>query len=402
MSKQTLSQHIQVQAKPQLATSTLWLMAMICGLCAGANYFNQPLLHSIQTYFQVDAAMAQLTVTCAQVSYALGLLCLVPLGDLLKRHYLIPVLMGLTAVGLLISAFAQNIYMLWLGTAMTGLFSVVAQVLIPLATALVEPKKLGQVVGFLMTGLLIGILFSTTIAGLLSQLFAWHTVYWLSAIVLLLLTLLLQPRLPKLPTLNLNYFALFRTMFELLRTEKRLLIRAGIGALAFGSMSVLFSTMAWLLARAPFYLSDFQIGLIGLSGIVGAVFAQYAGKLVDRGFARQLTIMGAAGIFLSWIILYFAQWYVMACVLGFCLIMLSNNMLHVTNMNIVYQLRDDAQSRINAVYMTFYFIGAALGSSFGALAWNYGGWMMVSIVGIMLALISGIFCLLDMPNLKQV
>ena len=97
-------------SKPQLANSTLWLMAMICGLCAGGNYFNQPLLHSIQNHFQVDAAMAQLTVTCAQVSYAVGLLFLEPLGDLLKRQYLIPTLMVLTAIGLMISAFAQNIY----------------------------------------------------------------------------------------------------------------------------------------------------------------------------------------------------------------------------------------------------------------------------------------------------
>ena len=108
MSDQSSSQ--AASSKPQLANSTLWLMAMICGLCAGGNYFNQPLLHSIQTYFQVDAAMAQLTVTCAQVSYAVGLLFLVPLGDLLKRQYLIPVLMILTAIGLMISAFAQNIY----------------------------------------------------------------------------------------------------------------------------------------------------------------------------------------------------------------------------------------------------------------------------------------------------
>ena len=399
MSDQSFSETTPI--KPQLTASTLWLMAMICGLCAGGNYFSQPLLHSIQTHFQVDAAMAQLTVTCAQVSYAVGLLFLVPLGDLLKRQYLIPTLMVLTAIGLLISAFAQNIYMLWLGTVMAGLFSVVAQVLIPLATALVEPKKMGQVVGFLMSGLLIGILFATTIAGLLSQLFAWNTVYWVTAIVLLILMALLQPRLPKLPTLNLNYFALFRSMFDLMRTEKRLLIRSGIGALAFGSMSVLFSTMALLMAKSPFFLSDFQIGLIGLSGIVGAVFAQSAGKLADRGFARQLTIVGFIWMLLSWVTLYFAHWYIIACVIGFCLVMLSNNMLHVTNMNIVYQLRDDAKSRINSIYMTLYFIGAASGSSLGAVAWNYGGWTMACVVGLILGLLSGVLCLIDMPNMKK-
>ena len=171
--------------------------------------------------------------------------------------------------------------------------------------------------------------------------------------------------------------------------------------MAFGSMSVLFSTMALLMAKSPFFLSDFQIGLIGLSGIVGAVFAQYAGKLADRGFARQLTIVGFIWMLLRWVTLYFAHWYIIACVIGFCLVMLSNNMLHVTNMNIVYQLRDDAKSRINSIYMTLYFIGAASGSSLGAVAWNYGGWTMACVVGLILGLLSGVLCLIDMPNMKK-
>src|SRR2546427_6810771 len=55
-------------------------------LCAGANYFNQPLLHSIAIDLGISEARASLTVTMAQVSYALGLLLLVPLGDMLERR----------------------------------------------------------------------------------------------------------------------------------------------------------------------------------------------------------------------------------------------------------------------------------------------------------------------------
>ena len=57
----------------------LWLMAAACGLCAGVNYYCQPLIHSIQQEFAVTQAQAALTVTFAQVSYALGLLFIVPL-----------------------------------------------------------------------------------------------------------------------------------------------------------------------------------------------------------------------------------------------------------------------------------------------------------------------------------
>ncbi len=73
--------------------SLLWLMAIVCGLCAGANYYCQPLISSIQQSFQAPEEQVALTVTFAQVSYALGLLFIVPLGDMLNKAKLIPFLM---------------------------------------------------------------------------------------------------------------------------------------------------------------------------------------------------------------------------------------------------------------------------------------------------------------------
>lgn len=68
-----------------IGTPVLLLMAVTCGLCAGSNYFNQPLLHSIAVDLRVSEAVASATVTIAQVSYAIGLLFLVPLGDMLEH-----------------------------------------------------------------------------------------------------------------------------------------------------------------------------------------------------------------------------------------------------------------------------------------------------------------------------
>jgi predicted MFS family arabinose efflux permease len=384
----------QIQSKG-LQSSTLWLMAATCGLCAGANYFNQPLIHSIQLFFAISAAQAQLTVSIAQVSYALGLFFLVPLGDILKKNTFIPVLMALAAMGLLISGFAQNIYMLWLGTAITGLFTIAAQVLIPLSAVLVEPKKTGAVIGFLMSGLFIGILLATSLAGLLSNLFAWNSIYLLSAVLLLILTVLLGLRLPHTATVPLDYLAMFASMWTLIQTQPRLLIRAGIGGFAFASMSTLFSTMALLLSAAPFGLSDFQIGLIGLMGIVGAIFSQFAGKLVDKGHARVLTRVGITILVSSWLLNYLSQYYLGAFLVGFATINLAIATLHITNMNIIYQLSDSAKSRLNSIYMTLYFVGAASGSALGIFAWNHGGWSLTCLVGLALALCSAGCVLLD-------
>ena len=170
----------------------LWLMAIACGLCAGANYYSQPLIHSIQLYFNMPESQVALTVTFAQVSYALGLLFIVPMGDIVNKIKFIPWLMFCAAIGLLMCAFAVNLPMLWVGTIITGLFSVAAQVLIPLATMAVKPEKTGEVVGFLMSGLLVGLLLSTSLAGLLSNLFNWKLIYFVSAVLMLILAYLLK------------------------------------------------------------------------------------------------------------------------------------------------------------------------------------------------------------------
>ena len=50
--------------------------------------------------------------------------------------------------GLIISGFSHNIYLLLLGTIITGLFSSAAQLLLPLAASLVPIQQSGRVVGF--------------------------------------------------------------------------------------------------------------------------------------------------------------------------------------------------------------------------------------------------------------
>ena len=373
----------------------LWLMAIACGLCAGANYYCQPLIHSIQADFGVPEAQAALTVTFAQVSYALGLLFIVPLGDVVNKTKFIPLLMFLAGIGLLLCGFAINLPMLWIGTVMTGLFSVAAQVLIPLATMAVKPEKIGEVVGFLMSGLLVGILLSTSLAGLLSNLFHWKVIYLLSAAFMFFTAYLLKGRLPYVMRFQLNYAQIFNSMRHLLFEEKRLILRALVGACAFASMSTLFSTMALLLSSPPFHLKDFMIGIVSLIGVFGALSTSYAGKLADRGYTLILTWAGCGLLLMSWTSFFFAKVSLMFYVIGFGLINWGLALIHTSNQNIIFNLRPDAKSRLNAIYMTLYFAGAASGSAIGIFAWRHGGWVMTCSAGLALTLIAALFALID-------
>ncbi|MCL6241925.1 MFS transporter [Acinetobacter amyesii] len=373
----------------------LWLMAAACGLCAGANYYCQPLVASIQQSFQISQSEVALTVTFAQISYALGLLFIVPIGDIVNKAKFIPLLMLGATVGLALCAFSTNLYMLWAGTIITGLFSVAAQVLIPLVTVAIRPEKIGAVVGFLMSGLLVGILLSTSLSGLLSYLFHWKSIYILSALLMLVLAVLLKKRLPVVSITRMPYSQVFQSMGALLKHEPRLIFRSLIGGCVFAAMSMLFSTIAMLLTEPPFHLADVWVGVVTLVGVFGALSTQWIGRWADLGFNRKLTWLGCSILALSWGLLYMGGSSLAFYILGYGLINLGLAMVHSCNQNIIFQLNPIARSRINSIYMTFYFVGGACGSALGVFAWHHGGWTTTCMTGIALVIAAGFFVLID-------
>ena len=365
-----------------LSTPILLLMAVACGLCAGGNYFNQPLLNSIAQDLQISEATASLTVTVAQVSYALGLLFIVPLGDMFERRRLVFVLMLLAAMGQFTSALAMNSEILFIGMGAAGLFSVAAQVLVPLAAMLSAPESSGRAVGIVMSGLLTGILLARSAAGLLSTVGGWQTVYWLAGGLMVLIAIILWFSLPNSRNpKKISYAAVFRSMLTLLKQHSILRTRSLLGALCFASVSTLFSTMALLLAGPEHGLNDSEIGLVGLIGVAGALMASYAGRLYDKGYGQQVTKAGLVIFVFSWVMLYMGGNSLGWFIAGMLFIDLALQGMHICNQNMVYKLAPEARSRINSVYMTSYFCGAALGSTLGTIAWNYYAWHGVCILG---------------------
>lgn len=373
-----------------LSLPVLLLMATACGLCAGANYFNQPLLHSIAVHLGVGEATAALTVTIAQVSYAAGLLLLVPLGDKLERRRLIVGLMVLAACGLFLSGFAGSFGALAAGTLMTGLFSVAAQVLVPMAATLAAPGRSGRAVGLVMSGLLVGILAARSVAGLLSGIGGWSLVYRVGGVAILLVAAALWFVLPTLRTPNPpSYLQVLRSLGTLARRHPRLRSRALLGGLSFGSVSVLFSTMALMLAGPAHRLGDAQIGLVGLAGVAGALMANWAGRMADRGHEQWTTRASVALLLASWAALWLGGASLVWFIVGVLAIDLALQGVHISNQNVIYALAPEARSRLNAVYMTTYFAGAALGSALGSAAWQSGGWGATCAVGAAVALANG-------------
>lgn len=364
-------------------------MSVATGLAVASNYYAQPLLDTIARAFDLSASSAGFIVTAAQLGYAAGLLFLVPLGDMFERRMLIVSMTLLAAGGMLITASSQSLTMMIIGTALTGLFSVVAQILVPLAATLASPEKRGKVVGTIMSGLLLGILLARTVAGLLASLGGWRTVYWVASVLMVIMALALWRGLPKVKQENhLNYPQLLASVFSLFTRDKLLRTRAVLGCLTFANFSILWTSMAFLLAAPPFNYSEGVIGLFGLAGAAGALGARPAGGLADKGKSHMTTSAGLVLLLLSWAAIWYGHLSVLALIVGILVLDLTVQGVHITNQTVIYRVKPDARNRLTAGYMTSYFIGGAAGSLISASAWQHAGWTGVCAIGAIVAAIN--------------
>ncbi|MBS0926024.1 MFS transporter [Providencia sp. JGM181] len=373
----------------ELTTGLTLLMAIATGLVVASNYYAQPLLDTIALQFNLTTNMAGFIVTAAQLGYAVGLLFLVPLGDLFERKKLIIVMTTLSASGLLITALSDNIWQILLGTALTGLFSVVAQVLVPMAASIAKPHQRGKAVGTIMSGLLLGILLARTISGGVAMIGGWRAIYWVAFGLMMFLILILALKLPRYhQKTDLNYFQLIGSIGRLFFTTPVLATRALLGALTFANFALLWTAMAFLLASPPFNYSEGTIGLFGLVGAAGALMATQAGRLVDKGKGKLVTTLGLILLLLSWVPIGLAKYSLIAFIIGILVLDLAIQGVHVTNQSTLYRIMPEARNRLTAGYMTSYFIGGALGSLLSGYAYEHAGWMGVAISGVVITGIS--------------
>lgn len=365
------------------------VLAIAAGLSAANLYYAQPLLASIAVELGTSEGTTGLIVTTAQIGYALGLAFVVPVGDLVDRRRITTWLLGLATVTLGISAAAPNLAVLAIALLFVGLGSATAQVLVPLAAQLANDGERGQVVGTVMTGLLLGILLARTVSGAVSGFLDWRTMFVLAAVTMAVLAMILRRELPELePAEHIAYPALIASVLGLLRDEPELRRSAIVGGLSFATFSLFWTTIAYHLAAPPFRYGDATIGLVGLAGAAGALLASIAGRLADRGWAfsgrRVLGLVLTASFGLLWI----GRHSILALLVAILVLDIAIQGVQVLNQSIIYDLAPTARSRINAAYMTIYFIGASAGSAAGAYAHERHGWAGAVGLGAVLAVLS--------------
>ncbi|WP_445299965.1 MFS transporter [Lysinibacillus sp. FSL M8-0355] len=369
------------------------LFATACGMSVANIYFAQPLLDQLSNEFTIDHSIIGVVITITQIFYGLGLLLLVPLGDLLNQRRLIIGQMLLSITALVIVGTASYSAVLFTGMALVGLLAVVTQTLVAFAATMASPTERGRVVGIVTSGIVIGILLARTFAGLLTDLAGWRSVYLVSATLMFLMVCIFLKVLPKVEreVKALSYFQLIKSVFMLFIQERTLRIRSVLAMLIFADFSILWTPLVLPLSAPPLTLSHSVIGAFGLIGVAGALAAAQAGKFADRGYGQKTTGIALVLLLISWLFINYLEKSLFALVVGIILLDLAVQAIHVTNQTMILPLRAEARSRLTAGYMVFYSIGSAGGSIASTQTYAHFGWEGVCLLGAFISTIALIF-----------
>lgn len=367
----------------------LLILAIISGLAVANLYYNQPLLNDICRDLNVSELTANLIPMVTQVGYALGLLFIIPLGDLYSRRRIIVINFSLLSISMLSIAMSGSILFVLASSLVTGICSVMPQIFIPIASQFSKPEDKSKNVGILVSGLLTGILGSRVISGIVGEYWGWRTMYYIAAIIMFVCIFVVLRIIPDM-TVNYkgSYKSLMHSLFTIYSQRPDIRLSSLRAGLCFGSFLALWACLAFKLSGPPFFAGNNIIGLMGLCGVAGALTASIVGRYVRVLGVKRLNYIGCIIIMFSWVVMYVFQDTYAGFIIGIMLVDIGMQCIQLSNQTYVLTSLPGASNRVNTIFMTTYFIGGALGTFLAGVFWHAMQWTGVVIVGMSLTLIS--------------
>jgi predicted MFS family arabinose efflux permease len=381
-----------------MSSAMTFLLAAACGLIAANLYYAQPLIGPISTSLGLSSGAAGLIVTLTQIGYGLGLLLIVPLGDLFENRKLILSVMALGTLAVVGAGLASTPVPFLASAFFIGLGSVAIQIIVPYAAHMAPEAHRGQAVGNVMSGLMVGIMLARPASSFIAEFLPWHMVFFISAAVLVVLAIVLARALPpRVPQTGLSYGALLASMGRLVATTPILRRRSLYHACMFAAFSLFWTTTPLLLSGPEFGLSQGQIALFALAGAAGAIAAPISGRLADKGWSYLATRLSMISVAVAFLVTHIAPTGSMLALglLTFAAILLDFGVTTnlVLGQRAIFVLGAEYRSRLNGLYMATFFAGGAIGSALGGWLYAEGGWWATSMLGLALPVVALLYSL---------
>ncbi|ACU75070.1 major facilitator superfamily MFS_1 [Catenulispora acidiphila DSM 44928] len=375
------------------------LLATAGGLSVANVYYAQPLLEQIGGALHVSAGSLGLTTGVTQLGYLVGLILLVPLGDLVDQRRLISWLTLVAGVGLAGAGFADGPVEFFAACAVVGLASAVVQVIVAYGAVLSPVEQRGRVIGVVTSGVVLGILLARTVSGLVAAALGWRAAFLLPAVLMVVMAVTvnrLLPRRRRAVAASVSYLRLISSVFTLTARDRVFRTRSLLALFLFGCFGALWGSVALPLSAAPWQLSTSQIGLFGIAGAAGALSASGAGRLADRGRAPVVTGVTLVLLLLSWAAIGAAPFSLTLLTLGIVVLDFAGQALHVTNQHLIVAGDPAATSRVIGGYMVYYSIGTGGGAIVATSLYSAYGWGAVCSFGAALAVLALVVWSLDL------
>ncbi|MDU1604068.1 MAG: MFS transporter [Clostridium sp.] len=370
---------------PELSHKLIILMAAATGIAVANIYYIQPLLNQIAKYYNISQSSAGLLATLTQVGYALGLFLILPLADLVDRKKLILTMLLLSALSLLTMYFSTSFIITSIDCIAIGITSVIPQLFLPLCAKLSEESERGKNIGYIMSGLLIGVLLSRVISGMIGKYFEWRIMYLMAVFFMIGLFLVLKIMLLVCEVdknINITYISSLKSMITLPKKFPIIKEAAINGAMILAAFSALWTTLTFHLQSSFFNFDTNIVGMFGLLGVSGAILAPLAGKLSDRKGEKFTVGVNIAIILVSYLCFIIFGFKVWGIIIGVVLLDMGVNSCNVANQSRIQKLSEEARNRITSIYMVSLFTGGAIGSYLGALLYNNYGWYGFCAIGV--------------------
>lgn len=369
-------------------------MSFAVGVMAANIYYAQPILVLLANSLGLHPSAAGLVMTLTQVGYGLGVLFIVPLGDLVENKKLILTMIGVTIIAEILLGASRSLTSYFLASILVGVGASSVQIIVPYTTHLYDRMLRGQVIGSLMSGLMIGIMLSRPIASLLTDMVSLHAVFYFSASLMTFLIWKLYKVLPeRVPEYTaLKYTELIWTMKELMTKTQTLHRRGVYQACMFGAFCFFWTIAPMMLVNSSFHFTQKGVAFFSLAGIAGAAMAPFAGKMADKGYSKQATFIAFSSGILCFAVNYFL---VPGSMLSLIILIMTANLLDagvsahlVLGQRAIFMIDPKNQSRLNGLYLAIIYVGGAVGSGLGGWAYLTGGWSFSSLIGLIFPLIA--------------
>ncbi len=387
---------IQFQPDKGIPRHILLMMAVLAGVTVANLYYNQPLLELICRDTGISQVQANLITVFTQTGYALGLLFIIPLADMLPVRRITVTAMLLAAASALVMASAGNVWLLWVSSLTLGLCSIVPQLFVPMATLYSEPQNKSRNMGLVMSGLLTGILSARFISGYIGSWLGWRGMFYIVCAMMIIglaVILFMMPQATQ--SFKGTYRELMHTVGHIFVMQPKIRLYSFRASMGFGSLLPIWACLAFHLAQPPFMAGSDKVGMLSICGVAGALAASGVGKYVPKVGVRRMSVIGSLSQLAAWVVAFLYDHTYAGLIVAIILVDVGAQCLQISNQSGSLQQLPQATNRVNTIFMTTFFVVGSLATFLAGQSWSLAGWTGVCLVGATFPVISLILSAFD-------